>query len=180
VTTRHDSKFETLPTRDLQASGLIISVDLQQRNVELWREGLIMRDIAAQMKVSVGGIDKTLCTWICRRGGRPQLVDDDNAWYLKSVLGSNPTLYCDEFRNHVQFFRLDLDGHDLLLSMTEGFRQEDVVSESTGQGGSGASGGRDSPRSQPGLLSEAGNRLTCNLLSYLYFSMVSITRYFQH
>ena len=40
-----------------------LSVDLKRRIADLRREELIMRDIAAQMKVSVGCVHKTLRTY---------------------------------------------------------------------------------------------------------------------
>lgn len=73
-----------------------------------------MRDIATQMKVSVGSIHKAICTYKeCgeyldpskKRTGRPQILDDDDAWYLKSLLESNPTLYLDETKEKLETVR---------------------------------------------------------------------------
>ena len=74
-----------------------------------------MRDIAAQMKVSVGGVYKTLRAYEeCgeytnpsrRRTGRPQILDDDDdTWYLKLLLESNPTLYLDEMKHKLGMVR---------------------------------------------------------------------------
>jgi len=57
------------------------------------------------MNVSVDGVHKTLCTYEeCgehtdppkKQTGWPPILDDDDAWYLRSLLESNPTLYLDE------------------------------------------------------------------------------------
>jgi len=78
------------------------SVDTKKRIIELRREGLTIHDIAAQMKVSNSGVCKAIRTHEeCgeyldpskKRTGRPPILDDDDAWYLKSLLESNPTLY---------------------------------------------------------------------------------------
>lgn len=114
VTRSHDLKFKYLSesTRELMPPAL--SVDLKQRIIALRLEGLTMRDIAAQMKVSVGGVHRTLRTYeeygtyidpSKRRTGRPQILDDDDAWYLKSLLESNPTLYLDEIKQKLEAVR---------------------------------------------------------------------------
>ena len=73
-----------------------------------------MRDIATQMKVSVGSVHKAIRTYEeCgeyldpskKRTGRPQILDDDDAWYLKSLLESNPTLYLDEIKEKLETVR---------------------------------------------------------------------------
>jgi len=80
----------------------------------LRREGLIIRDIASQMRVSLGGVHKVIRTHDeCgeyldpskKRTGRPQILDDDDAWYLKSLLESSPTLYLDEIKEKLETVR---------------------------------------------------------------------------
>lgn len=91
-----------------------LSTDLKQRIVTFRHEGLTIRDIAEQMKVSVGGVHRTLRTYeecgnlvdpAKRKTGRPQILDDDDAWYLKSLLESNPTLYLDEIKHKLEVVR---------------------------------------------------------------------------
>ena len=91
-----------------------LSVDIKKRIVELRREGLTMRDIATRMKVSVGAVHKALRTYEeCgeyldpskKRTGRPPILDDDDARYLKSLLESNPTLYLDEIKEKLEIVR---------------------------------------------------------------------------
>jgi transposase len=113
VTISHDLKFESLSRLKIFMPPAL-SIDIKKRIVELRYEGLAMRDIATQMKVSVGGVHKTLRTYEeCgeyldpskRKTGRPQILDDDDAWYLKSLLESNPTLYLDEIREKLETVR---------------------------------------------------------------------------
>jgi len=91
-----------------------LSLDIKKRIINLRRDGLIMRDIATQMKVSVGSVHKALHTYDeCgeyldpskKRTGRPQILDDDDAWYLQSLLKSNPTLYLDEIKEKLETVR---------------------------------------------------------------------------
>ena len=91
-----------------------LSVDLKQRIITLRHEGLTMRNIAERMKVSVGGVHKTLRAYeesggptdpSKRRTGRPQILNDGDAWYLKSLLESNPTLYLDEIKHKLEVVR---------------------------------------------------------------------------
>jgi len=59
VTISHD---ESSPTLDIFMSPTL-SIDIKKRIIDLRREGLIMRDIATQMKVSVGSVHKALHTY---------------------------------------------------------------------------------------------------------------------
>jgi len=102
VTISHDLKFKILSPLDTFMPPAL-SVDIKKRIVELRHRGLDIRDIATQMKVSVGGVCKTFHTYEeCdpskKRTGRPQILDDDDAWYLKSLLESNPVLYLDQIK----------------------------------------------------------------------------------
>jgi transposase len=92
---------------------LALSADLKQRIVVLRCKGLTMRDVAEQMKVPVGGVHKTLRTYkewgehtdpSKRKTGQPQILDDDDAWYLKALLESNPT-YLDEVKHKLEVVR---------------------------------------------------------------------------
>jgi len=58
--TGHDLKFETAQLGIFKPPAS--SVDLQQRIVELEREGLIVREITTEMGVPAGGTHKTPCT----------------------------------------------------------------------------------------------------------------------
>ena len=91
-----------------------LSLDIKKRIVELRYKGLTIRDIATQMNVSNGGVCKTIQTHKeCgeyldpskKRTGRPPILDDDDAWYLKSLLESNPTLYLDEIKEKLEAVR---------------------------------------------------------------------------
>jgi len=109
----HGLKFGNLSRLDTSMPPAL-SVDLKRRIVQLRRKGLTMRDIAMQMNVSVGGVHKTPCTneecgeYIDpskKQTGRPPILDDDDAWYLKSLLESNPTLYLDEIKEKLEAVR---------------------------------------------------------------------------
>jgi len=71
---------------------------------------LTIHDIAAQMKVSNSGVCKAIRTHEkCgeyldpskKRTGRPPILDDNDAWYLKSLLESNP-IYLDEIKEKLE------------------------------------------------------------------------------
>jgi len=98
VTISHDLKFKILPPLDIFMPPAL-SVDIKKRIFELRRKRLAIRDVATQLKVSVGSVCKTLHTYEeCseyldpskEKTGRPQILDDDDAWYLKLLLESNP------------------------------------------------------------------------------------------
>jgi transposase len=80
---------------------------MKQRIVQLRQEGLTLREIADHLKVSVGAAHKTLNIHeeygeytdpSKKRTGRPQILDDDDECYLKSLLESNPSIYLDEIK----------------------------------------------------------------------------------
>ena len=113
VTISHDFKFKTLSPLNIFMPPTL-SLDIKKRIVALRHEGLTMRDIATQMRVSVGGVHKILCTYeeygeysdpSKKRSGRPQILDDDDAWYLKTLLESNPTLFLDEIKEKLETVR---------------------------------------------------------------------------
>lgn len=79
MTIGHGLKFKMPPA---------LSVDIKKRIVELRHKGLTICDIAAQMKVSNGGVWKTIraheeCGEYLdpskKRTGRPPVLNNDNA-----------------------------------------------------------------------------------------------------
>ena len=113
VTASHHLKFQTFLPLDTSMPPAL-SVDIKKRIVELQCDGLTMRDIATQMRVSVGSVHKALRTYEeCgeyldpskKRMGRPPILDDDDVQYLKSLLESNPTLYLDEIKEKLETVR---------------------------------------------------------------------------
>ena len=88
-----------------------LSTDIKRRIVQLRREGLTLRDISAHLWVSVGVVHKTLKSYeeygeytdpSKKRTGRPQILDDDDEHYLRSLLGSNPSIYLDEIKQKLE------------------------------------------------------------------------------
>ena len=185
-----------------------LSVDLKRRIVDLRHEELTMRDIAAQMKVSVGCVHKTLRTYEgCgnymdpskRRTGRPHILDDDEAWYLKSLLESNPTLYLDEIKHKLEVVR---NVSVLMATISRFLRSKDFTWKAVSR--KALEGDRmvwaywevetaqyvdpdcfvfiDESHLTKKLVSvdTAGHRLDCHWSSDLRFSRVSVTRYCQH
>ena len=112
MTIGHDLKFKILSLLDTPTPPAL-SVDIKKRIVELRHERLAIRDVATQMKVSVGSVCKTLHAYEgcgkyldpTKKMGRPQILDDDDARYLKSLLGPNPTLYPDEIKEKLESVR---------------------------------------------------------------------------
>ena len=91
-----------------------LSIDIKRRIVQLRQEGLTLRDIAGRLKVSIGVVHKTLEIYeeygeyadpSKKRTGRPQILDDDDKWYLKSLLESNPSIYLDEIKQKLEAVR---------------------------------------------------------------------------
>ena len=63
------------------------------------------------MKVSVGCVHNTISIYnkygeysdpSCRRTGRPPILNDDNAVYLKALLEANPSMYLDEIKSKLE------------------------------------------------------------------------------
>jgi transposase len=84
-----------------------MTLDIKQRIVQLRQEHLTLREIADRLKVSVGVVHKTLTIHeedgeytdpSKQRTGRPQILDDDDERYLRSLLESNPPIYLDEIK----------------------------------------------------------------------------------
>ena len=91
-----------------------LSTDLKQRIVSLREKRSTLREIASRLEVSVGAVHKTLVAYAeygqytdpsKRRTGRPQILDDDDERYLKSLLESNPSMYLDEIKEKLEAIR---------------------------------------------------------------------------
>ena len=61
--------------------------------------------------MSLGGVHKTLHIYeeygeymdpMKQKAGQPQILDDDNALYLQSLLEASPTLYLDEIKEKLE------------------------------------------------------------------------------
>ena len=73
-----------------------------------------MREIADRLKVSVGVVHETLTIHeedgeytdpSKQRAGQPQILDDDDERYLRSLLESNPSIYPDEIKQKLEAVR---------------------------------------------------------------------------
>ena len=73
-----------------------------------------MREITDRLKVSVGVVHKTLTIHeedgeytdpSKKRTGRPQILDDDDERYLRSLLESNPSIYLDKIKQKLEAVR---------------------------------------------------------------------------
>ena len=88
-----------------------LSNDIKKRIMELRAEGHTLRTISDQLKVSVGCVHNTISIYneygkysdpSCRRTGRPPILDDDDAVYLKALLKANPSMYLDEIKSKLE------------------------------------------------------------------------------
>ena len=88
-----------------------LSNDIKKRIVELRAEGHTLCTISDQLKVSVGCVHNTISIYneydkysdpSCRRTGRPPILDDDDAVYLKAFLEANPSMYLDEIKSKLE------------------------------------------------------------------------------
>lgn len=84
-----------------------LSDDIRRRIVELRAEGHTLRAISSRLKVSLGAVHNTVSNFSeygeysnpsCRRTGRPPILDDDDATYLKALLEADPSIYLDEIK----------------------------------------------------------------------------------
>jgi transposase len=91
-----------------------LSLNIKQRIVQLRQEHLTLREIADRLKVSVGVVHKTLTIHeedgeytdpSKQQTGRPQILDDDDEWYLRSLLESNPSMYLGEIKQKLEAVR---------------------------------------------------------------------------
>ena len=91
-----------------------LSADFKQRIVGLRKEGSTLQEIASRLEVSRRVVRKTLVIYAeygqytdpsKRQTGRPQVLDDDDDQYLKSLLESNPSIYLDEIREKFEAIR---------------------------------------------------------------------------
>ena len=88
-----------------------LSIDMKRRIVQLRQEDLTLQEIAGRLMVSVGVVHKTLNIYeeygeytdpSKKRTGRPQILDDNDERYLKSLLESNPSIYLDEIKQKLE------------------------------------------------------------------------------
>ena len=91
-----------------------LSIDIKKRIVQLREEKMVLREIADCLKVSLGVVHKTLevhneygeyADPSKKQTGRPQILDDEDEWYLKSLLKSNPSMYLDEIKEKLETVR---------------------------------------------------------------------------
>jgi len=90
-----------------------LSIDIEQRIIQLRQEGLALGDIAGHLEVSLGTVNKASKLHeeyrertdpSKKRTGRAEMLNDGDEWYLKSLLESNPPIYLDEIEWKLEGF----------------------------------------------------------------------------